>query len=160
MSAKGIPDLCSFVLLQVGSRRFALPAGSVMELAPPVHLHTFPHNSPLVAGVIVRRGRIVPVYDAAEILIGRESPMHRFYLIADRNFVDASEPIAIPVNGECELVTSKVQPPNSDDPAYMCGKLDVESEQIPVLDLELLLAMPAVPAPGPERASVGAQVQP
>lgn len=38
MSAKGIPDLCSFVLLQVGSRRFALPAGSVMELAPPAWL--------------------------------------------------------------------------------------------------------------------------
>ena len=34
---------------------------AVAELAPPVRLHTFPHTTPLFAGVIVRRGRIVPV---------------------------------------------------------------------------------------------------
>ncbi|MGH9683350.1 MAG: chemotaxis protein CheW [Candidatus Acidiferrales bacterium] len=158
MSAAENPGLRSFVLLQVGSRRFALPAGSVTELAPPVRLHTFPHNSPLVAGVIVRRGRIVPVYDAAPILMGRESPIHRFYLIAERDFGGASEPSAIPVNGECELVASDVWPSASDDPAYVCGKLEVESEQIPVLNLELLLAMPPVPESGAVLPSAGAQV--
>ena len=55
-------DRSSFVLLQVGERRFALLSNIVTELAPPVRLHTFPHTSPLVAGVIVRRGHIVPVY--------------------------------------------------------------------------------------------------
>ncbi len=63
----------SWVLLHVGNRRFALPAESVMELAPPVRLHNFPHTSRLIAGVIVRRGRIVPVYDVAPVLCGRES---------------------------------------------------------------------------------------
>ena len=47
----------SYVLLQIGERRFAMPAKNVSELAPPVRLHEFPHTTPLVAGVIVRRGR-------------------------------------------------------------------------------------------------------
>ena len=64
----------SFVLLQVGDHRFALPADIVAELAPPVRLHTFPHTSPLLAGVIVRRGHIVPVYDVAPTLLGRSLP--------------------------------------------------------------------------------------
>ena len=76
----------SWVLLHVGNRRFALPAESVVELAPPVRLHDFPHTSRLIAGVIVRRGRIVPVYDVAPVLCGRESSVHRFYLIAERAF--------------------------------------------------------------------------
>ena len=61
----------SFVLLQIGNRRVALPAAHVAELAPPVRLHTFPHTTPLLAGVIVRRGRIVPVFDTEPVLGGK-----------------------------------------------------------------------------------------
>ena len=32
----------SYVLLQIGDRRFAVPAKYVSELAPPVRLHEFP----------------------------------------------------------------------------------------------------------------------
>jgi chemotaxis signal transduction protein len=140
MSSPGIHARKSWVLLHVGNRRFALPAESVMELAPPVRLHNFPHTSTLIAGVIVRRGRIVPVYDVSPILCGRESSVHRFYLIAERAFGNASEASAIPVNGECELATSEMQPPQENAPPYFAGVLAIENEYIDVLDLQELVS--------------------
>jgi chemotaxis signal transduction protein len=130
----------SWVLLHVGNRRFALPAESVMELAPPVRLHNFPHTSRLIAGVIVRRGRIVPVYDVSPVLCGRESSVHRFYLIAERAFGKASEASAIPVNGECELATSEMLPTQENAPSYFAGTLAIENENIDVLDLQELVS--------------------
>lgn len=135
---KGAADTGSFVLLQLGNRRFALPAGAVAELAPPVQLHSFPHTSPLVCGVIVRRSRIVPVYDASPVLTGRRSAAHRFYLIARRGFGKASELSAIPVDGECELVNGEMQPPSADAPSYVKGRVAVGEELINVLDFETL----------------------
>lgn len=129
----------SFVLMQVGNRRFALSAAHVAELAPPVRLHTFPHESPLVVGVIVRRGRIVPVYDVAPILIGRPSGVHRFYLIASRFFGSVAEPSAIPLHGECELATGEVSPPLAGSPSYVSGSLAFGNETLPVLNLEALV---------------------
>lgn len=130
----------SFVLLQVGSRRFALPSDLVAELAPPVRLHTFPHTSPLVAGVIVRRGRIVPVYDVALALLGTESPVHRFYLIARRKIGKSSEPSAIPLNGECELTTAEIHPPPARCPDYFSGTLQIGYESVEVLNFDALVA--------------------
>ena len=57
MTAAAAIEKNSFVLLQFGRRRFGLPAAIVTELAPPVKLHVFAHETPMVAGVIVRRGR-------------------------------------------------------------------------------------------------------
>jgi chemotaxis signal transduction protein len=145
----------SWVLLHVGNRRFALPADSVMELAPPVRLHNFPHTSRLIAGVIVRRGRIVPVYDVAPVLCGRESSVHRFYLIAERAFGKGSEASAIPVNGECELANGEMQPPQENAPPYFAGKLAIENEDIDVLDLQKLVSAqlnnPIAPNPAEPR---------
>jgi chemotaxis signal transduction protein len=129
----------SFVLLQIGNRRVALPAGSVAELAPPVRLHTFPHTAPRITGVIVRRGRIVPVYDVGAVLEVKSSSVQRFYLIARRQLGQASEWGAIPVNGECELVTSQLQPGSTERPAYVAGTLAIGNESVDVLDLEALI---------------------
>lgn len=126
----------SFVLLQIGHRRIALPAAQVAELAPPVRLHAFPHRTPLLAGVIVRRGRIVPVIDTEPVLGGKSPLSHRFYLIANRTIGGASELGAIPVNGECELVSGDMQPPAMDRPAYVAGTLTVGEESVDVLNLE------------------------
>ncbi|HTU34653.1 MAG TPA: chemotaxis protein CheW [Candidatus Acidoferrum sp.] len=130
----------SFVLLHLGSRRFALPASTIAELAPPVHLHAFPHTSAKVCGVIVRRSRIVPVYDASPILIGRRSAAHRFYLIARREFGKTGELSAIPVDGECELVSGELQAAASDDPAYVKGRVAVGDDFVGVLDFEALVS--------------------
>lgn len=128
----------SYVLLRIGDRRFALPSAEVSELAPPVRLHQFPHNSPLVSGIIVRRGRLVPVYDVCPLLTGKNSPSHQFYLVARRHFGSASEPAAIPVNGDSELVTADAVQVTS--PKYVSGMLMIGEESIEVLDLDSLVA--------------------
>jgi chemotaxis signal transduction protein len=128
----------SYVLLRIGDRRFALPSAEVSELAPPVRLHQFPHNSPLVSGIIVRRGRLVPVYDVCPLLTGKNSPSHQFYLVARRHFGSASEPAAIPVNGDSELVTADAVQVTS--PKYVSGVLMIGEESIEVLDLDSLVA--------------------
>jgi chemotaxis signal transduction protein len=128
----------SYVLLQIGNRRFALPSAEVSELAPPVRLHQFPHNSPLVSGIIVRRGRLVPVYDVCPLLTGKNSPSHQFYLVARRHFGSASEPAAIPVNGDSELVTADAVQVTS--PNYVSGILMIGEESIEILDLDSLVA--------------------
>lgn len=132
-------DRKSYVLVQIGDRRFAMSAVTVSELAPPVRLHQFPQSSPWVAGVIVRRGRIVPVYDVSRILAGKNSPAHRFYLVATRDFGSFDEPSAIPVDGECELVTAAMQNPDAASSKYITGTLTIADENIQVLDLNALV---------------------
>ena len=141
----------TYVLLQLANRRFALTSGIVSELAPPVRLHTFPHTSPLVSGVIVRRGRIVPVYDVASILLGRSSSVHRFYLIARRDFPDGPESSAIPVSGECELTTAEMQEVSDDSRPYISGRLLIDGESIEVLNFDALVAKDVPPDKGPRR---------
>jgi chemotaxis signal transduction protein len=144
MSTREFAAGASFVLLQVGDRRFGLPAEIVSELAPPVRLHTFPHKTPLVVGVIVRRSRIVPVFDVSSILSGKSSFNHRFYLIAQRRAGNAMEASAIPLSGECELATAEMRLPSEGRPVYVAGLLDVAGETVEVLDFEKLVN-PAAP---------------
>jgi chemotaxis signal transduction protein len=129
----------SFVLLHLANRRFALPARLVAELAPPVRLHSFPHTSPLLAGVIVRRGRIVPVYDAARVFSGKTSLANRFYLVARRQFGAQFEMSAIPVDGECELISGELLPRQDNAPFYVSGEIFVGDQPVAVLDLEELV---------------------
>jgi chemotaxis signal transduction protein len=136
----------SYVLLQVGERRFAMRADIVEELAPPVRLHSFPHTSPLIVGVIVRRGHVVPVYDVGPVLLGKHSPAHRFYLVARRQFGETIESSAIPVNGECELATGDVQPPREGRPEYVTGILETAVEKLEVLNFEALMIAPTAAA--------------
>ena len=138
----------SFIVLQIGSQRFALSADAVVELSAPVRLHTFPHTSPAVIGVIVRRRRIVPVYDAAPLLAGRSFSHHRFYVVARRRIGEASELGAMPVSGECELASGEMQPPTDGSPAYVRGVLPVGEESVPVLDFNTLVNAHVSPEPG------------
>lgn len=137
MTSDGHPS-SSFVLLQLGTRRFALPAEIVTELSPPVRLHAFPHSSAMLSGVIVRRARIIPVYDPRAVLIGRHLSTNRFYLIARREFGKASELSAIPVDGECELVSGELRP-GMGQASYVKGRVAVGEDLIEVLDLEALV---------------------
>jgi len=131
----------SFVLLPIGRRRFALPATEVVELAPPVRLHAFPHTSPMISGVIVRRGRVVPVYDVTPVLGGRPSSAQKFYLVARRPIGRVvTELCALAVNGECELATCEMQPPAEEHPEYVAGNLSIGGESLDVLNLPALVA--------------------
>ncbi len=130
----------SFVLFQLGKRKFALPAEKVTELAKPDRLQAFPHRTPLLTGVLVRRGRIVPVCDVAKALIGPGAPSGKFYLIANREFETRKEWTAIPVTGECELANAEPQQPDGKLPNYVMGVLALDNEIVEVLNLEKLIA--------------------
>jgi chemotaxis signal transduction protein len=127
----------SYVLFPLGKKRFALPAGCVTELARPDHLHAFPHTTPLLTGVLVRRGHIIPVCDVAQVLIGPDAPPRKFYLIATRKFDGAkSEWTAIPVTGECELTNAELHPRTAALPEYVTGLLSLQDEIVEVVSLE------------------------
>jgi chemotaxis signal transduction protein len=128
----------SFVLVRIGERRFAAPANLVAELSPPVRLHRFPHTTSLVSGVIIRRGKIVPVCNASDIVGGRKSSANLFYLIADGSAAESGELVAIPVNGESELVAGEIRPAEQAASGYICGTLLLGEEAIDVLDLRVL----------------------
>ena len=130
----------SFVLFPLGSKRFALPAEIVNELAQPDRLQTFPHRSPLFSGVLVRRGKIVPVCDIARVLVGPSEPPRKFYLIATRRVESRYERTAIPVTGECELANLAPVPPTGKLPSHVAGLLTIGREIIEIVDLEQLIA--------------------
>jgi chemotaxis signal transduction protein len=127
----------SFVLFPLGDRRFALRADEVAELARPGKLQEFPHTTPMLSGVLLRRGRIVPVCDIAPLLVGPNAPARRFYLMAHPE-KNKEEWTAIPVTGECELVAGNAERPEKTAPSYVTGTLTRGTEQIAVIDLEKL----------------------
>ena len=98
----------SFVLLRLGERRFAVLATQISELVAPSRIFRFPHRTAKLEGVILRRGRIIPVCDVAEQLLGKGLTSRRFYLIAVRHYGEKSEWVALPVTGDCELIAAEM----------------------------------------------------
>lgn len=138
----------SFVLFPVGNKRFALPAEHVSELARPgsqtrEELQSFPHTTPFLTGVILRRNQIVPVADVAPVLVGPEAPERKFYLVIQREIGEKATRIAIPVTGECELAEATQRPATGKLPDYICGLLSLGEEIVEVLDVERLMSMEA-----------------
>jgi CheW-like domain len=128
-------DACSCVLLRLGERRFALAADQVAELAAPSRIFRFAHKTPEIDGVILRRGRVVPVCDVAEILIGKKLNQRRFYLIATRRQPQGLDWIALPVSGECELIQADLTPAGPSDSPHVFAWLSHKGEVIEVLNL-------------------------
>jgi chemotaxis signal transduction protein len=129
----------SFVVFQVGARRVALPRECVAELIASPILFSFPHTTPLISGVVLRRGRIVPVLDLGPGLLGAPSPAARFFLVVERRISNSSERCAIPVQGECELVAG-IMLPTAGQEEFVTGCLNLSEVQIDVLDLENVIA--------------------
>ena len=140
----------SFVLLRLGERRFALSAGQISELVAPSRVLRFPHRTPGIEGVILRRGRIVPVCDVAEQLIGKSLTSRRFYLIALRHYAQQTEWVALPVTGECELINAEMTDAGASDAPHVTGWISHNGEVIEVLNTDALTPGPAAelrPAP-------------
>jgi chemotaxis signal transduction protein len=144
-------DLQSFVLLRLGDRRFALAAKHIAELVAPSRIFRFPHRTPKVEGVILRRGRMIPVCDVGDILIGKSILARRFYLLAVRDYGFQKEWIALPVTGECELITAEVTPASEHDAPHVAGWLSHNGEVIEVLDMDAL-----TPGPAPAKRRISA----
>jgi len=60
-----------FVLLQIGSDRYALPACDVVEVLPMMTLKSLPGAPAGVAGLVDYRGAAVPVIDLSALALGR-----------------------------------------------------------------------------------------
>ena len=136
----------SFVLLRLGDRRFAVSAERIAELAAPSRIYHFPHHTSEVEGVILRRGRIVPVCDISGQLTGRPMGTRRFYLLALRHYGAQTESVALPVTGECELIAAEMTDASGDHPPHVDGWISHDGEVIEVLNLDFL-------TPGPEPAA-------
>jgi chemotaxis signal transduction protein len=139
MSFEVQADAISFVVAQIGNRRVALPREDVSELIGSPIVHSFPHTTPLVTGVVIRRGLIVPVLDLGPGIFGEPSPPGRFYLVVKREMQGGAEYCAIPVQGECELVSEILKPCEEEDGCAI-GFLEVNGERIEVLSLERTIA--------------------
>ena len=131
-------DARSCVLLRLGERRFALTAEHIAELVAPSRVFRFAHRTPELDGVILRRGRVVPVCDVAETLIGKRLTSRRFYLVATRRHGDTLDWIALPVSGECELITADLTPAGASDSPHVAAWLSYDGEVIEVLNLDAL----------------------
>ena len=134
----------SFVLFRAGSQRYALPAEQIEELAPPVRLHKFAHATASIVGVIVRRGRIVPVHD---VLSSGKERLHRFYLIAKKGGTHGAELNAVPVDGECMMQTADVTAAPTGQANYICGSVSADNESWALLDFDALLAIANASSP-------------
>lgn len=131
-------DTCTCVLLRLGERRFALAANQVAELAAPSRVFRFAHRTLEIEGVILRRGRVVPVCDISEKLTGKRLGQRRFYLIAARRHEATLDWIALPVSGECELIQADLTPAGDSDSPHVSGWLSHNGEVIELLNLKFL----------------------
>jgi chemotaxis signal transduction protein len=137
----------SFVLLRLGERRFAVASGVIAELVAPSRIFRFPHHTREIEGVILRRGRIVPVCDVAEKLIGKTLRSRRFYLIAQRRYASQTEWVALPVTGDCELIFAEMIPASEADLPHVAGWLSHDGDVIEVLNLTALTPGPTPATP-------------
>ena len=153
-------DLQSFVLLRLGDRRFAVMAHQIAELVAPSRIFRFPHRTSEVEGVILRRGRIVPVCDVAEKLLGKGLKSRRFYLIAQRRYASQTEWVALPVTGDCELINTEMTLPSENDAPHVAGWLSHAGDVIEVLNLTALTPSPAEAALTPSPAPLQQEARP
>jgi hypothetical protein len=139
VNAEPLEQIPSFVVAQIGSRRIALQSSEIAELILSPQLHTFPHTTSLIVGVVLRRGRVLPVLDMGLGLLGVPSADAKFYLVIERHIANFPDRYAIPVDGECELVSGIMFPPN-DENGFAIGRLDLAGDVIDVVDFEKVIA--------------------
>ena len=135
----------AFVLFPLGAKRFALPATQVSELARQDTLQKFPHTTPLVTGVVLRRQQVLPVIDIAPLLAGANPPERKFFLVVQRTDGASRKQMAIPVSGECELAEAQTSPVTGKLPPYVAGLLSLQDEIVEILDLDKVLATEVQP---------------
>jgi len=132
----------SFVLLPLGKRCVAFAADSVIELTAPEKIQNFPHHTPWISGVLVRRNRVVPVCDISELFGEEAFPVNHFYLIAEWRERGVRDWCAIPVAGECEMASAEsLQPPDETSTRFpfVTGYISVNDEEVAVVDLAKLI---------------------
>lgn len=132
--------VAKFVIFSLGERRCAVVAADVAELAVPQPVQTFPHTSREILGVIVRRGRVVPVYDFAGLVAARGLVAQQYQLIAICRGPEGDQTVALPVDGECDLISAELLQVKQPRPG-LTGELRWREQTYEVLDLNKLIPM-------------------
>ncbi|MHB8524574.1 MAG: chemotaxis protein CheW [Candidatus Acidiferrales bacterium] len=159
MTVRAAVQRKSFVILPLGSRRVSFPAESVIELVASEKLQTFPHRTPWISGVIVRRGRVVPVCDLSCLLGQTGARAGRFYLIVEWPVGGTFGWCAIPVAGDCELASAEeilpVDALTANEAPHITGFLQVAEERFEIVDFAKLIQgrRPSLDASASELAS-------
>jgi chemotaxis signal transduction protein len=144
-----------FVVFPAGTSLCAVPAASVAELILPQEVFSFPHTSREILGVILRRGKVIPLYDLAGLLKLPESAPAHYHLITLRRTAEANGLAAFPVSGECDLVSADVLAAKHPVPGVV-GELTWDGRSYELLDLdELILSQPAQLQRTPETPAAG-----
>lgn len=86
---------------------------------------------------------MIAICDIAEQLTGKRLEARRFNLIATRKYDRQFDWIAVPVSGDCELITVDMMPASSNDSPHVDGWLSHAGEVIEVLRLAALTPGPA-----------------
>jgi chemotaxis signal transduction protein len=119
---------------------------------------SFPHTSHEILGVILRRGRVIPLYDLAGLLKLPESAPAQYHLIALCRTAETTGLAAFPVSGECDLISADVLAMKH--PASgVVGELTWDGRSYELLNLEeLILSQNAQLQPVPETPAAGSTV--
>jgi chemotaxis signal transduction protein len=134
----------TYVIFPLGNQRYAVDSADVVELVGSGKVQTFPHSTPGLLGVLMRRNIVLPVWDIAQALIGPDGAPQKYFLIARCKFAECEERTAIPVSGECQMVHCELSAAPEFAPLYVRGVLPCDGSSIEVLDLEQLADLCAV----------------
>jgi chemotaxis signal transduction protein len=130
-------DTTRFVTFPLGNERYALDSSQVKELVMPSQVYSFPHTMQSLEGVLVRRGTVIPVCDLREAF--SHGTERNLYVIARCNYAGRAETVAIPVNGDCELVQGE-RAEALDKMTFVAGLLHTGGRTVPLLDLDQVVA--------------------
>jgi chemotaxis signal transduction protein len=136
-------DTTRFVTFPLGEERFALDSSQVKELVMPSRVYSFPHTMQSLEGVLVRRGRVIPVCDLRGVF--GHSSERNLYVIAQCNYAGRLQSVAIPVSGDCELVQGE-RGEAPDEVTFVAGLLRTGGRTVPLLDLEQVMTHCIQPA--------------
>lgn len=139
-------DTRRYVTFPMGDRRYALDSSRVSELLMPGVVYGFPHTMTALEGVLVRRGTVIPVCSLRQVFGQGQEP--RLYVVVRCNYAGRPETVAIPVDGDCQLVQGDAGENSDDAGIFVAGILRCGGETLPLLDIDGVVAHCIQPAAG------------
>jgi len=127
-----------FVIFPLGGERYALNSSQVRELLMPSRVHWFPHTMRSLEGVLVRHGTVIPVCDLGAAF--GASKARSVYLVAQCRYAGNLETVAIPVEGDCQIVQGELGEAE-EGVTFVTGLLRTPGGTVPLLDLERVVSL-------------------
>lgn len=130
-------DTGRYVVFPLGGRRYALDSSRVSELLMPGMVYEFPHRTPSLEGVLVRRDTVIPVCDVRRAF--GPGGRRRLYVVVKCQLQERPEIVAIPVCGDCQLVQGHAGEAAESVP-FARQVVESGGEMLPLLNIDELVA--------------------